>query len=93
MSHTIRKHTRKAKKSFTLSEESFQFLEAVRKRRRASSVSSILEEILQVVRRESGKAALDRAVSDYYTSLSQVESEEQTNWGEFALREFPGEGV
>ena len=63
------------------------------KRRRAPSVSSILEEILSGVRREQGKAALDRAVSDYYSSLSQEESEEQANWGEFALREFPKEGA
>jgi hypothetical protein len=82
----------KLKKSYTLSAESIEFLEAMRKRRRASSISSILEEILQVARREQGKAALDRAVSDYYTSMSQSEVEEQISWGEFALHEFPNEG-
>jgi hypothetical protein len=93
MIHTSRKRTgTKAKKSYTLSPESVAFLEAMRKRRRASSVSSVLEEILQVARREQGKAALERAVSDYYASLSQEEAEEQTNWGEFALREFSSEG-
>lgn len=44
-------------------------------------------------RPEQGKAALARAVADYYSSLSRQESEEQTEWGEFALREFPGGGV
>lgn len=53
-----------------------------------TSVSSIVEEILQVFRREQGKAALARAVADYYSSLAQQESEEQAEWGEFALREF-----
>ena len=84
--------TRKAKKSFTLSAESVAFLEAMCRRRR-TSVSSILEEILQVFRREEGKAALAKAVADYYSSLSTQESEEQTEWGEFSLREFPGGGV
>ncbi|MGD0298562.1 MAG: hypothetical protein ABSE86_15770 [Bryobacteraceae bacterium] len=84
--------TRKAKKSFTLSDESCAFLDAMRKRRRTSA-SSILEEMLQAFRREQGKAALDKAVADYYSSLSQQESEEQTEWGEFALGEFPRGGV
>jgi len=79
---------RKAKRSYTLSPESVAFLDAMRKRRRAPSVSSVLEEILQVARREQGKAALERAVSDYYTSLSQTEADEQIKWGEFALHEF-----
>ena len=82
----------KLKKSYTLSADSIEFLEAMRKKRRASSISSVLEEILQAVRREQGKAALDRAVSDYYTSMSQSEVEEQIRWGEFTLHEFPNEG-
>jgi len=80
---------RKAKKSYTLSAESVAFLDAMRKRRRAPSVSAVLEEILQMARREQRKAALDRAVSDYYTSLSEAESREQKNWGSFALTQFP----
>jgi len=83
---------RKAKKSYTLSSESVAFLETTRKKRRAPSVSSVLEEILQTVRRKQERAAIERAVADYYTSLSPEEAEEQTEWGEFALREFPSEG-
>ena len=45
-----------------------------------------------VPRREQKHPALERAVSDYYTSLSQNEVEEQISWGEFALREFPNDG-
>jgi hypothetical protein len=84
---------RRAKKSYTLSTESVAFLEAMRKQRRAPSVSSVLEAILQAVRREQGKAAVERAVSDYYSSLSSREAEEQANWGEFALGEFPTRGA
>lgn len=83
----------RAKKSYTLSPESVAFLESMRKRRRARSVSSILEEILQAVRREQGKAALDKAVSDYYSSLTNEDAAELTSWGEFAMREFPDGSV
>ena len=98
MRRTIRKRaswkapqrtSRKAKKSYTLSVESVEFLDAMRKRRRAPSVSSVLEEILQGVRRQQGLAVLDRAVADYYSALSPEDTEEQKKWGEFALREFP----
>ena len=92
--HRNRKTTHlKAKKSYTLSRDSVAFLEAMRKKRRAPSVSSVLEAILQAVRREQGKAAVERAVADYYGSLSNEEAAEQTEWGEFALGEFPKERV
>jgi len=84
---------RKAKKSFTLSADSVAFLEAMRRNRRAVSVSSVLEEILQEIRREQALAAVEQAMGDYYTSLSRAESQEQSTWGEFAMREFPKETV
>jgi len=40
---THRKPVLKAKKSYTLSPESVDFLEALRKKRRARSISSVLE--------------------------------------------------
>jgi len=89
INQTNRKADRKAKKSYTLSPESVEFLEATRKERRAASTSSVLEEILQRVRRENEQAAIERAVADYYTSLSNKEAAEQTEWGDFAEREFP----
>lgn len=81
----------KAKKSYTLSPESVAFLEAMRKQRRAPSVSAVLDAILQAARREQGRAAVERAVADYYGSLLNEEAAEQTKWGEFALGEFPKE--
>jgi len=89
MSRTSARGNRKAKKSYTLSAKSVEFLETLRKKRHAPSVSSILEEIVQEARRARGKAAFDKAVSDYYSSLSREEVEEQTGWGELALHEFP----
>ncbi len=82
---------RKAKKSYTLSSESVAFLEALRKKRHAASASSILEEILQAVRRQQERTAVEKAVADYYGRISDAEAEEQVEWGEFALREFPNE--
>ena len=94
IAHTTRKHPApKARKTYTLSPELVEFLETTRRRRRAPSVSSVLEEILQAARREEGKAKVEKAVADYYTSLSREEAEEQSAWGEFALREFPNEAV
>ena len=93
VSRTYARKHRKAKKSYTLSTESVAFLEATRKKRRARSVSSVLEEILQAVRRAQAKEALGRAVTEYYDSLTDQELEEQRQWGEFALRNFPIEDI
>jgi len=82
---------RKAKKSFTLSLESVAFLDAMRRKRRARSTSSVLEDILLKLRVDQERLALEKTISDYYSSLSTEEAREQTLWGEFAEREFPGE--
>jgi hypothetical protein len=90
--HTSRTSThRKAKKSYTLSVESVEFLERLRKKRRAGSASAVLEQILQAARREESEATLGRAVSDFYDSLSREETREQSEWGEFSWREFSHE--
>jgi hypothetical protein len=83
------KINRKAKKSYTLSPEVIAFLETERKKQNASSVSAILEEILQTARREYQRAANERAFADYYSSLSKDELNEQQLWGEFSLSQFP----
>jgi uncharacterized membrane-anchored protein YjiN (DUF445 family) len=86
ISRTINKSQRKAKKSFTLSVESVAFLEEMQKKSSAESVSAILEEIIQAIRREEQRAATDRAMTDYYDSLSDEEVAEEKQWGEFARR-------
>jgi hypothetical protein len=82
---------RKAKKSFTLSAESVAFLDAMRRKRRARSTSSVLEDILRKVRVEQEKSAVEKTISDYYSSLTDEEVKEQALWGAFAEREFPNE--
>jgi hypothetical protein len=79
---------RKAKKSYTLSPESIAFLEAIRKRRRAASTSSVLEGILQAVRRQEERAKVEKSIDDYYSSLSDKQAAEHSEWGDFATSEF-----
>jgi hypothetical protein len=79
---------RKAKKSYTLSPESIAFLETLRKRRRAASISSVLEGILQAVRRQEERAKIEKSVDAYYSSLSDQEAAEHAEWGDFATSEF-----
>jgi hypothetical protein len=71
--------------------ESVAFLEAMRKKQRAASISAILDEILQTVRREHELASNERAVVEYYDSLSTEEAADQSRWVEVALHEFPNE--
>jgi hypothetical protein len=82
---------RKTKKSYTLSPESVEFLESQCKKRHESSVSSVLDAILQSARLAQGRASVEKAFADYYASLSHADVEEQASWGDFALREFPNE--
>jgi len=60
---------RRAKKSYTLSTESVAFLEALRKDRRAASISAVLEEILQDARRQLARQSGEEAVAEYYGLL------------------------
>ena len=82
---------RKTRKSYTLSPESVAFLEKVSRARRAASVSSVLDELIESLRRAQEREALEQAVTGYYSALSDGESTDQALWGDFALDEFPRE--
>jgi len=86
MSRTIGRQERKSKKSFTISTESVAFLEEMRKKNSAESTSAILEEILQAVRRREKRSSIERQMTEYYDSLTDVEVAEEKLWGEFARR-------
>ena len=64
------------------------FLETMRKKRHAASASSVLDEILQALRKQARRASIDEAVTRYYSSLSAREEAEQQQWGELAARGF-----
>jgi len=92
MHHTARTPAhRKAKKSCTLSPESVAFLEVLRKKRKAASASSVLDEIIQTIRLGQKKKTIEQAVTDFYSYLPDEEREDVAAWGEFALAEFPDE--
>jgi hypothetical protein len=91
MPTSVKHAERKAKKSYTLSPESVSFLETMRKKRRAASVSSVLEDILQAVRRRQEQVRVEQSVSRYYSSLTSKDAEELAEWAKFAESEFPGE--
>ena len=88
MSYRTTGRDRKSKKSYTLSPESVTFLESLRKKQRAPSTSSVLDEIIQAFRRAQRKKALARDVAEYYSSLSPAEMKEDAAWGELGLREM-----
>jgi hypothetical protein len=44
---------------------------------------------LREVRVEQEKSAVEKTISEYYSSLTTEEAEEQSLWGDFAVREFP----
>ncbi len=83
--------TAKAKKSFTLSRSSVAFLERLRKKRRASSTSLILDELIRDAEARQRQKAIGEAISSYYDRLSPAELEEQESWGEFALEQWRGQ--
>ncbi len=88
MSKAISTRDRKAKRTFTLSLEVVVFLESVRERRNAASVSSIVEDILQAARREYERSSLENSISDYYSALNNVDAREHAEWGDFATSQF-----
>jgi hypothetical protein len=51
----------------------------------------MLEKILDAARTRQEQARIEESISAYYSSLSDEEVIEQSQWAEFALREFPSE--
>ena len=76
----------KAKKSYTLSQDSVAFLESLRKKHGARSVSSVLDDLVQEARREEQKREYEAQVTAYYDSLTDEEREEERGWAELGMR-------
>jgi hypothetical protein len=83
--------TRRAKKTFTLSRESVDFLETERKKRGRESTSVVLEELIRECRQKPDAQKTDAAISAYYDSLTDEDREENKHWGEFAEGQFPAD--
>lgn len=76
------------KRSFSISRESQEFLERLKRERRAPSVSQVLEGILREFHRQEKRRALDAAITHYYDNLSDEQQREDRDWGELATGEF-----
>ena len=79
----------KAKKTFTLTRESVDFLESERQKRGRESTSVVLEELIRECREKPDTKKIDATISAYYDSLSDEERDENKRWGEFAENQFP----
>lgn len=82
---------RKRRKSFVLSEDVLDFLEAEKRKRHSESTSIVLEDLIRDYSRRSDTKAASAAITKYYDSLSDEEQEEDRHWGEFAESQFPTE--
>jgi hypothetical protein len=81
--------TRRAKKTFTLSRESVDFLETERQKRGRESTSVVLEELIRECSQKPDTQKVDAAISAYYDSLTDEECDENRLWAEFAETQFP----
>jgi predicted CopG family antitoxin len=79
----------KTKKTFSLSREAVKYLESLRDKRRAESVSSVLEELIRQQREVREMERISASISNYYDSLSDEGAAEDQAWGKFAETQFP----
>ena len=82
---------RKEKKTYSLSRESIEFVERVKKERRRESASSALEELIQEKKMEAERLRMDASISSYYDSLTDEDREQNRAWGAFAESQLPKE--
>jgi len=82
---------RKAKKTFSLSRESVNYLESLRKKTKKDSMSSVLEDVIRQQQQTKEMERISASVTRYYDSLTAEEIAEDRAWGEFAATQFPSE--
>ncbi len=82
-------HSRKHRKSFSLSGDVVEFLESFREESRQASLTAALESILRERKRQKELEKLSASVSAYYDSMSPEERRDESSWGEFAESQFP----
>ena len=90
--HTMAKRGQvKQKRTFSLSSESVEYLETVRKQKKAPSTSTVLDEMIRAQKHQAELAATDARISAYYDSLSDDDQADDLAWGKYALSRFPKE--
>lgn len=84
----------KERKSFTLSPESVALLNELRiapNGKRKRSVSAVLDSLLQRLRAERKRQAIERAIADYYDDRPEELHSEEEAWGDFSLLQLLAE--
>jgi hypothetical protein len=90
--HTMAKKSQiKQKRTFSLSPESLEYLENIRKQKKAPSTSTVLDEIIREKRHASELARAEASIVSYYDSISDDERSELSAWGHFGTSQFPEE--
>ena len=82
---------RKERKTFSLSRESVQYLESMRRQRKSASISSVLEDLIRKQQEAQQMQRVSASITCYYDSLSDERVAEDRAWGQFAETQFPTE--
>ena len=78
----------KAKRSYSLSSGSVEYLEKLRKKHRARSVSAVLDEVLLQLRRQDQLNEYEESLKAYYDSLTDEDRQESRAWAAVGEQEF-----
>ncbi|HEY6465867.1 MAG TPA: hypothetical protein VIY69_07740 [Candidatus Acidoferrales bacterium] len=81
----------KTRRTFTLSPESVELLDELRKSRTGRSgrsTSAVLDDILQRLRNEREKQKIEQAVAQYYDNLPEADADDEKAWGDFAFAQL-----
>ena len=79
----------KVRHTFTLSRESIEFINKMKRETRAASSSAVVDELLLEQRKQRELAELEAAIGRYYDNLTEEERAENEAWARFATSQFP----
>lgn len=78
----------KEKRSFTLSPKSVAFLERLRKEKKATSTSQVLDELIEDAAGRRTLEEVERSFTEYYNSLTEEEMAEGPRLGRVGAAVF-----
>ena len=78
----------KKKKTFVLSSDVVDYIEAEKRDRHSVSASSVLEQMIREHRHKYQAKKVSAAITSYYDSLSDEERNESELWGQFSETQF-----
>jgi hypothetical protein len=79
---TPKRSGRKQRVTFTLSQNSLQFIHRSQKEENIPSLSAALDKLIDDVMRARALDALNASVTAYYDSLSPAQMQEESAWGD-----------